>query len=352
MLYYYLVTVYKGIVALVTPARLIGVALGALGIYVLWMCISLISSFQRKFNSRCQELVNFTIRTKDIEKTPEMLDKMADKVSSGFGFGWKKFRNSEVGKPSDFITRRESLDVEVNGGLLNNGKTMMRAYISFITVVLAIFNFVYVGGEKVFTFMIFAEALFMPLVFFVVIKLFYFLHNSIKQKLYKMDIESFYEVIDLLDAKFAKKGKVVVSVDEELETEESEEFSEDEQPEEEINEEEPEEEDNLDKYDIFKKKNIDVSKLMNEVPKSDSTLPFINVDSDYVIKDDDEVGSKQVGQNDNMSTIFGGMLQNTSGIKKNNFVDVEKSIAEIDHDKLEKLSVSESDIEQMKSEEE
>ena len=275
-----------------------------------------------------------------------MLDKIAEKISSGFGFGWKKFRNCEVGKPSDFVTRREALDVEINGGLLNNGKTMMRAYISFVTVVLAIFNFVYVGGEKVLTFMVFAEALFLPLVFFVVLKLFYFLHNSIKQKLYKMDIESFYEAIDLLDAKFAKKGKLVAVEGEEVE--ESEELTDEEQLEEsEEPEEEPEEEDSLDKYDIFKKKNIDVSKLMNETPKSDSTLPFINVDSDYVIKDDEEIGAKLVGVNDNASTIFSGMLQNTSGIKKNNFVDVDKSIAEIDEDKLEKMSLSEKEIEEM-----
>ena len=347
MLYYYLVTVYKGIVALVTPERLMGVALGALGVYLVWMCISLIASFQRRFNSRCQELINFTIRTKDIEKNPDMLDKMSDKISSGFGFGWKKFRNSEVGKPSDFISRREALDVEVNGGLLNNGKTMMRAYISFVTVLLAIFNFVYVGGEKTLTFMIFAEALFLPLVFFVIIKLFYFLHNSIKQKLYKMDIESFYEVIDLLDARFEKKGRLVAVEGDESTDENEEEKSEEEQLEEaEEQEEEPEEEDSLDKYDVFKKKNIDVSKLMNEIPKSstDTTLPFINVDSDYVIKDDDEVGAKQVGQSDNMSTIFGGMLQNTSGIKKSNFVDVEKDVASIDEDKLEKMSLSEQDI--------
>ena len=80
---------------------------------------------------------------------------------------------------------------------------------------------------------------------------------------------------------------------------------------------------------------------MNETPKSDATLPFINVDSDYVIKDDEPVGAKRVEQDDNMSTLFGGMLQNTSGMKKGNFVDVEKDVAEIDDEKLEKLSVSE-----------
>lgn len=351
MLYYYLVTIYKGIVGLVTPERLMAVALGALGIFLVWMSFSLIMSFQRKFNSRCQDLINFTIKTKDVEKRPEMLDKLADRISSGFGFGWKKFRKSEVGKPSDFITRRDALDVEINGGLLNNGKTMMRAYISFVTIVLAIFNFVYVGGDKTVTFISFAESLILPLVFFVVIKLFYFLHNSIKQKLYRMDIESFYEAIDLLDSRFAKKGRFVAVEGEELDEENSEENTEEqlEKPEE---QEEVEEEDGLDKYDIFKRKNIDVSKIMNENPKSDSALPFINVDSDYVIKDDDQVGSKQVGQDDNMSTIFGGMMQNTSGVKKNSFVDVEKTRAEIDEDKLEKLSVTANDVIESEKEEE
>lgn len=347
MLYNYLVTIYKVIVGLITPERLIGVALGSFGVYVIWMTISLITSFQRRFNAKCQELINFTIRTEDVEKRPEMLDGMADKISSGFGFGWKKFRNSEVGKPSDFITRREALDVEINGGILNNGKTMMRTFISFITVLLAIFNLVYVGGEKSLTFMIFAEALFLPLLFYIVVKLFYFLHSSIKQKLYKMSIESFYEVIDLLDAKFVKKGRFVAVEGEEISEEENEEEKTEEgleENEEEKTEEEPEEEvDSLDKYDIFKKKNIDIDldKLLNETPKSDATLPFINVDSDYVIKDDEQVGAKRVEQDDNMSTLFGGMLQNTSGMKKGNFVDVEKDVAEIDGEKLEKLSLAE-----------
>ena len=52
--------------------------------------------------------------------------------------------------------------------------------------------------------------------FYVVIKLFYFLHSSIKQKLYKMDIESFYELIDLLDLKFSKKAIGVVVSSEEI----------------------------------------------------------------------------------------------------------------------------------------
>lgn len=339
MLYNYLITLYKVIAGLVTPERLMYVGLGAFGFYLIWMCLSLITSFQRKFNSRCQELVSFVIKTKDIEKHPEQIDAKAYKVSSGFGFGWKKFRSGATGKPSDYIKRREALDVEINGGVLNNGKSLMRAYIAFFTTLLFIFNFAYIGGEKTITFMSFAESLFVPFVFYVIIKLFYFLHNSIRQKLYRMDIESFYELVDLLDSKFEKKGKILVEDEtEDAQEEQPEEGPEEEQPEEQA-EEESEDENTLDKYDIFKKKNIDVSKIMNETPAgAGSTLPHINVDSDYVIKDDETVGAKMVSQDDNASTLFGGMMQNTSGLKKNNYLEVEKNIAEIDEEKLDKFA--------------
>lgn len=339
MLYNSLVIVYTFIISFVTPERMIAIALGGLGVYIFWMCCSLFSSFQRKFNSRCQDLVSAVIKTNEIEKHPEFIDKKADKISSGFSFGWKKFKSSASGKPSDFIKRREALDVEINGGLLNNGKTMMRAYITLITTILFIFNLVYVGGDKTLTFITLGEAMILPFVFYVVVKLFYFLHNSIKQKLYRMDVESFYELIDLLDLKFEKKTNLVVSSAVEETVEEQETV--DENPELEETQEEPKEpedtENGLDKYDIFKKKNIDVSKIMNETPVSDNTLPFINVDSDYVIKDTEKVGEKRVGQEDNVSSLF-GMMQNTSGLKKNSFIDVEKNIAEIDNEKLDKIN--------------
>lgn len=342
VLYNYLITVYKVIVGLVTPERLITVALGAFGFFIIWICLSLINSFQRKFNSRCQDLISMVLKTKDIEKHPEMLDKKADKISSGFGFGWKKFRPSQIGKPSDYIKRREALDVEINGGLLNNGKSLMRAYITFFTTLLFIFNFAYVGGENAITFMTFAEALVLPFVFYVLIKLFYFLHSSIKQKLYRLDIESFYEVIDLLDLKFSKLDNYVEKEQdtpqedqvEEVKTEGDENALAE-------NEQETPENSGLDKYDVFKKKNIDISKIMNETQKSDNSLPYINVDSDYVIKDDEQVGAKSVGTEDNASTLFGGMMQNTSGLKKSNFVDIEKNVAEFDEQKLEQINKTE-----------
>ena len=294
-----------------------------------------------------------------------VVDMMSEKISSGFYHGWKKFKTSANAKPSDFITRRESLEVEINGGVLNQGKTFMRSFIAITTAVLFMFNLAYLGNDETITSYLIAETMMLPLIYFVVMKLFYFLYTSIKQQLYKQSVQSFYDVVGLLDEVFgvnqvvASAAQVVESV-ETAETDESAELETSEN-EEELAEAEPEEqeEDNtLDRYDVFKKKNIDVDKIINEVPHNSGTsLPYINVDSDYVIKDDDSPAAsigKIVTDQDDASSILGGMMQDRAGLKKNNsnFLDVEKDIASIDEEKLEEAKAESEKAEETAVEEE
>ena len=139
-LYDYLLTFYKVLVGLVTTKRLILAALCALGFYFLWVSISLMSCAQKKFSKRCNKLYDFIRKNKMESTNLGVVDMMAEKISSGFYHGWKKFKSSANAKPSDFITRRESLEVEINGGVLNQGKTFMRSFIAITTVVLFMFN--------------------------------------------------------------------------------------------------------------------------------------------------------------------------------------------------------------------
>ena len=117
MLYEYILTAYKVIVGLITTKRLIYIALIAFGFYLLWICGALLFSFQRKFSSNCIKLYNY-IRKNQIDKNNlQFIDYRAEKISSGFYHGWKKYKISAGKKPSDVINRREALDIEINGGL-------------------------------------------------------------------------------------------------------------------------------------------------------------------------------------------------------------------------------------------
>ena len=208
-MYDYLLTVFKLLIGLITSQRLIYASLAALAVYVIWISFSLAFSFQRRFNRNCVKLYNFVKKNGINANDNNSVDIKASKISSGFSHGWKKFKTSSYGKPSDFITRRDALDVEVNGGVLNQGKTLMRTFVNIVTFVMFVANFAYLGNNSTITFYILAESLVLPTVFFVVLKIFYFVYTSVKQQLYKADIECLYELLDLLDQVFAKGDKSV-----------------------------------------------------------------------------------------------------------------------------------------------
>ena len=358
MLYEYILTAYKVIVGLITTKRLIYIALIAFAFYLLWICFALLFSFQRKFSTNCIKLYNY-IRKNQIDRNNlQFIDYRAEKISSGFYHGWKKFKNSPGKNPSDVITRREALDIEVNGGVLNQGKTFMRAFINFVTIILFVLNLAYLGNDSPITCYLIAETMVLPLIFFGVMKLFYFLYTSIRQQMYKTDTQCFYDLITLLDdtfgtnqtfASISSQVNAPVVVDEEpkelKETQEKSKETSDVQETQEnaseaeneaVQEEKPA--DILASYDVFKKKNIDVDKLMEEVPKQANSLPYINVDSDFVIKDEGDKLGKTAHETDTGSSILGGMMQDMSSIKKsNNFIDVDKDVAEIDNSKLNEV---------------
>ena len=193
------------------------------------------------------------------------------------------------------------------------------------------------------------------------------MYTSIKQQLYKQDIECFYDLITLLDETFGgvSSGNMrlmygtaqpTVIVEEEV----SDENPELDKPETElieggeVQEEQHEVDDDpkktLDKYDVFKKKNIDVDKIISEVPHNvGTTLPYIDVDSDYVIKDNENKETvKIVGEDDDASSILGGMMQDRASLKKNNenFLDVDKQVAQIDEEKLAEVNAKPEEAEE------
>lgn len=365
VLYDYILTAYKVLIGLITTKRLILIALGAFAFYLLWICVALIFGFQRKFSSRCAKLASY-IRAREINpETMNVIDKKIQKISNGFFYTWKKFKNADGGKPSDFITRREVLDVEISGGVLNQGKTLMRSFIAFVTGLLFIFNFAYLGSDEQITCFLITEAMVLPFLFYFVMKLFYFLYTSIKQQMYKQNVQNFYELVSVLDGKFSdesaggnfsKKENIVIQGDaiineqgepvEEEPAEQSKQSELDENQEnQEPQEEQPQEPANpLDEYDVFKKKNIDVNKLLKGEDKSaNTTLPFINVDSDYVVKDDEK--PEQINHDE--TGIYNGVMQDKSSLKKSDtYIDVEKNVAKIDSEKVEELKETEKPSEE------
>lgn len=327
-MYEYLVTTFNVLAALITSNLLVSIALFGLAIFIIWIVLQLAFSFQRKFYVKSFKLYNLIKNNENNTECLEIVDKNAEPISSGFARGWKRFRNSNKNKPSDCITRYESLDQDINSGFLNSGKSLMKSYIWLVTIILFIFNLAYIDSQQTSSVIgALALSLVLPAITYVVLKIFYFTYTSIRQQLYKSDVEGFCDLIDLLDQKFGvneivetrpaqnivvEQTAVQVSDETELTSEAAEDAANSldvtEQENKEVSEETAEETKvqepakkikTIDDYDVFKKKNIDVDKIINEIPNSEkrnSSIPYINVDSNYVIGDDDRQENKKLDE--------------------------------------------------------
>ena len=143
----YMVTAFNVLAGLITKNILMTISYVGIGIFLVWIVLQLIFCFQTRFNGKCVKMYNFMKKNENNTECMEFLDNIAGKTSIGFAQGWKNFKTSQSGKPSDFITRENVLDKEINSGFLNNGKSFMKSYIWFVTVVLFIFNLSFVSSN-------------------------------------------------------------------------------------------------------------------------------------------------------------------------------------------------------------
>ena len=312
--YDFLSTTYKLLVGLITKGVLTFAALGAILLYVVWMGFSLGFCFSRKFYSKCRKIEKY-IESNGIQNQNKIDEKLCN-LSSGFAFAWKKFKKASNCLPSDVVKRRDVLDVEISGGILNQGKSLMKSYIYTITILLFIFNLALLGNSMPIDCYIVAESMVLPIIFLIVAKLFYFLYTTIKQQIYSLSVEEFYELMEKLDSEFAglKTDSTAVTDnaappvsdfnDNQLENKveektwvETNEFVGQEEQEstnesnfvypvqdeskqvEDVQEKKPEEK-------FYSAEKIEEQGYVNEVPEAEEKQIYVNVDSNYVLKDE------------------------------------------------------------------
>jgi len=197
----YIVTVFKVIVGLVTSERLAICACIIYGVLLIWILLSLIFSFQSRFSKNCKMISRFIDENGLSSETYPKFIELATRLPDSFLRGWKTFEHSDKGLPSEYIKRAECLDLELSGGLFNQNRSVMKGYIGFFTTIIALLCLALAGTKDALTGYLFAEVLILPFTFCVICMLTYFLYAAIRQHQYKMCVEDFNEMIDILNEK-------------------------------------------------------------------------------------------------------------------------------------------------------
>jgi len=196
----YIVTAFKVVISVLTAERLAIAACIILGVLLLWILFSLLFSFQSKFSRSCRKISMLVDKNGlTAENYPKFIE-LASKLPDSFLRGWKTFEHSDKGLPSEYLKRSECLDLELTGGLFNQNRSVMRTYIYFFTILLGVFG-LGIGGDAALTTYVLAESLFVPFLFAVLCMLAYYLYTAIRQHQYRIAVEDFNEMVDILNEK-------------------------------------------------------------------------------------------------------------------------------------------------------
>ena len=201
MLYEYLVTAFKVFVSILTSEILTIATCVAFGLLIIWILFSLVFSFQSRFSRRCRQISMFVDEKGLSSETYPKFIELASKLPDSFLRGWKTFEHSDKGLPSEYLKRSECLDLELTGGLFNQNRSVMKTYISLIATAIAILSFALVSSTSAITAYVLAEVLVLPFVFVTLSMLTYYLYTALRQRQYRVCVEDFNEMLDILNEK-------------------------------------------------------------------------------------------------------------------------------------------------------
>lgn len=220
----YIVTIFKVVAGVITSERLVIASLVALGLLLLWVVFSLCFSFEMRFSNSAKK-INKHISRNGVEKESEAeLELLVQKMPGEFVRGYRSFKKDENSLPSKHIKRSDCLDLELNGGVFNQNRSIIKSFINMVFFAIMIFAFAIMSNssliengasktETPLTGYMVAEALLIPLLFLLISKAIYYVYTAIRQHQYHVAVEEFNEMIDNFDNAVALKNASNVYVE-------------------------------------------------------------------------------------------------------------------------------------------
>ena len=187
-------------VANISVDAMVSIALVFLGLLIIWVTLDLFFCYEMDFKLDCERVTrylqaNSVTRDNYVEFTSLFLN-----MSNSIRRAWKSYELCVNGMPSDYLKQFECLDMQV--GAREGFKKIINA------TIYVVFGFLCVCGlavnnafTEVISAKILLDSLAVPLVALLVYKGVYFLYLGIRSLIFRDAVDSFNDMVDLLDEK-------------------------------------------------------------------------------------------------------------------------------------------------------
>ena len=192
-------TIFKLVVANLNQEVLCYIGFAFLFFMITWSILALVFNNHRKFKKNCLNVIKF-LKANSLS-TENYRDFIA--LWGGFPVGmkrcWKRYELKRTGIPSDYLSINECFEIPMATGLKKQNRSIMRTAINVFVSALAIVSLATIGlmsasssTNAVLTTTILTDALIVPLVFWILLFVNYYIYTTIRHFEYLAATEVFY----------------------------------------------------------------------------------------------------------------------------------------------------------------
>lgn len=203
MVYDYLQTCFNLLVGLISQDITVYIMLVLVVLFALWIVLSLVYSSELKFARNTKKLSKFIeANGLNAENEPQFIA-LASALPRQFVRKFKLWKSMNYTLPEICFSQEECLETPLYGGIYNQNRSLMKTIINGCVIILFMFSIAIVAGsEEPLTGVVFARALVVPMFAYLLFKLEYYIYTTIRHYFYKLAVENYNELIDILNEKY------------------------------------------------------------------------------------------------------------------------------------------------------
>ncbi|MBQ7453177.1 MAG: hypothetical protein IJS68_02795 [Clostridia bacterium] len=209
----YIKTAYNLVVGLLTENVLIISSVVLLFLLFLWIVLSLAVCNELRIVKYSKKMFKLLEQARVNTDENPMLYELVGKMPEQFR---RQFRiwQYKGGLPGDYFTQQVCVDTTIYSGLYRQNRTIMSWAIRVCVVLQLILSLGILSTESAITGLVLGQALIVPMLTCLLLEIEFFVYTSIRQYYYKLAVEKFNNLVDLLNEKyengeidFPNKGK-------------------------------------------------------------------------------------------------------------------------------------------------
>lgn len=178
-----------------------------LALLLCWCIVSLLANRHIFMKRNCVKCIKLLQNEGLNRENYSVFSGIFAKFPISLRFNWKKCEQKKTGKASDYLFNGEPLEHQLNGEI-RQSKSLMRCVICVATMCLSLLSLALIGSTVAksgftssLTNSLVAEALILPLLFYICCMVIYYLYTIFRSSGYKNLLETYYDLVDYLDEK-------------------------------------------------------------------------------------------------------------------------------------------------------